>query len=214
MSRRETDATDPAGLRLPVRKRLVPGLALRAYAALASPGAVLRLFRREAELACAIAVGLDEARGRCALRIRRVAGLEPGGRDWSVYMVLDHLVMVNTAVTALVHALCASPGHRVEITSVDATPHLDAGPDRIDALRASVEHHTEVIERLGVLHGRESYPILGSVPSAPVSGAPVSIACRSNASHVVSTDSTAGYRCQPLSPPSPPRPPRPTGSPP
>ncbi|MBK1709625.1 DinB family protein [Marichromatium gracile] len=158
MSRRETDATDPTGQRLPAHERLVADLGLRAYAALSPPGSVLRLFRREAEQACAIAAGLDEVQGRRAVRIRRVAGLEPGGRDWSVYMVLDHLVMVNTAVTALVHALCVSQGHSVEIAPADVTPHLDAGPDRIDALRASVERHAEVIERLGVLNGREPYP--------------------------------------------------------
>ncbi|AHF03260.1 hypothetical protein MARPU_04695 [Marichromatium purpuratum 984] len=154
----ERDATDANRYQLPAHERLMVDLGMRAYVAFASPATVLRLFRAEAEQACAIAARLDEQQGRCAARVRRVIGLEPGGRDWSVYMVLDHLVMVNAAITALVHALCVTHGQRIEIGHADVTPHVDAGPDRIDALRASVERHAEVIERLGPLNAHAVYP--------------------------------------------------------
>ena len=143
---------------LPWHERRAAALYLRGQAALTTPAATLRRFRREAGMALAVADGLSEARGRQPVSIRRFPGLEPGFRDWSVYMVLDHLIVVNTGITAIVHALCTDHAYGIELLDEDVRPRADAGPDRIGALDAAVERYGDLIERLGRLDARERHP--------------------------------------------------------
>lgn len=150
---------DPAsGGGLPWHERRAGDLALRLYASFASPAAILRAFRRDALQARTLALGLTEAEGRRQVRIARFPGIEASSRDWSVYMTLDHLVMVNTAITALIHAICSDHNHGAEIGMEDVRPHVDAGPDRIQALEAAVERYSDMILRLGALRSRERHP--------------------------------------------------------
>jgi hypothetical protein len=131
---------------------------MRAYSAFATPAAILSAFRRDALAARTLALGLSEQQGRIRVPIRRFPGIEDTSRDWSVYMTLDHLVMVNTAITALIHAICSDRNHGAEIHLEDVMPHDDAGPDRVQALEATVERYTDLVERLGTLRSRERHP--------------------------------------------------------
>lgn len=158
MSRRDErdPATTSAGL--PWYERRAADLALRVYASFASPAAILRSFRSDALQARTLAQGISETQGRARIPIPRFPGIEDSSRVWSVYMTLDHLVMVNTAIMALIHAICVDHNHGAEIRIEDIMPHADAGPDRIQALEVAVERYTDVVERLGPLRSRERHP--------------------------------------------------------
>ena len=148
----------PAAGRIPAHERLVADLGVRLYASLVPPARILEHFRPEAEQALALTRRLPEDVCARPVRIRRFPGIEADSREWSVYMTLDHLVMVNTAITALIHAICSGRGHGVEIRLEDVRPHVSAGPDRVPALETLVERYAHQIECLGVLHSRTRHP--------------------------------------------------------
>ncbi|PQJ96264.1 DinB family protein [Chromatium okenii] len=143
---------------LPAHERQIADFGVRAYASVASPAAILRLFRTEAAHTLAMSRRLTRAQGLERVSIPRFPGIENESCHWSVYMTLDHLVMVNTAITALIHAICVDSDHDVEIELADVWPHEDAGADRIHALSAVVERYSRLIERLGPLRSRTRYP--------------------------------------------------------
>lgn len=158
MSGQAHDELDALRSGLPWHERRVADVMLRLYAATVSPDAILQSFRRDALAARDLAQEISEVQGRMRVRIPRFPGIEQGSCAWSVYMTLDHLVMVNTAITALIHAICSGHNHGAEIVMEDVKPHEDAGPDRIPALEAAVERYAEVVERMGTLRSREHHP--------------------------------------------------------
>jgi len=151
-----SDGTRDAGI--PRHERLAANLGVRLYASLASPASVLRLFQSEADQVLALTRGVPPELGTRPVSIHRFPGIERESRHWSLYMTLDHLVMVNTAITALIHAICSDRHHQAEIRLEDVMPHADAGPDRIEALENLVERYALVIDRLGHLSSRARYP--------------------------------------------------------
>lgn len=158
MSRQGQDDLESAHTDIPWYERRIADLGLHVYASVASPAAILRSFRSDALQARTLAQGVTEEQGRVRVAIPRFPGIEESSRNWSVYMTLDHLVMVNTAIMALIHAICTDYNHGAEIEVEDVWPHEDAGPDRIRALEVAVDRYTEVIERLGALRSRERHP--------------------------------------------------------
>ncbi|EXJ14340.1 DinB family protein [Imhoffiella purpurea] len=155
---RARDESHPPETRIPAHERLVADLGIRVYASFASPANILRRFSSEAERIIALSGRLTPEQGASPVRIRRFPGIESGSRHWSVYMTLDHLVMVNTAITALIHAICSDRHHDIEIRVEDVRPHADAGPDRVEALSNLVERYAHQIERFGPLTSRSRYP--------------------------------------------------------
>ncbi|NCA72141.1 MAG: DinB family protein [Sphingobacteriia bacterium] len=158
MSDPQRPQRDPARPGIPWHERRIADVALRLYASLHSPAAILESFRHDALRAGMLARGLSETQGRTPVRIARFPGIESSSRNWSVYMTLDHLVMVNTAIMVLLHAICSDHNHGAEIGLEDVEPHRDAGPDRIPALEAAVERYSDLVERLGPLRSRERHP--------------------------------------------------------
>jgi hypothetical protein len=157
MRRRLPQGADARGLGIPVHERLAADWGVRAYASLASPTTILGHFRSEAHRALALAHRVAEEDGVRPVRIPRFPGIEETSRHWSLYMTLDHLVMVNTAITALIHAICSDRHHGIEIRLEDVEPHRDAGPDRLPALESLVERYAHQIDCLGVLHSRSRH---------------------------------------------------------
>ncbi len=163
MTDREPDELDLPGAGIPGYERLVADLLVRGYASLASPKSILRLFRAEAGRAITLSRRLPHELGSRRVLIGRFPGIEDSSRHWSVYMTLDHLVMVNTAITALIHAVCANRNHGTEIRIEDVKPHAGAGADRVHALGSVVDRYSHQIERLGPLRSRarHSHPWFG-----------------------------------------------------
>lgn len=158
MTRQVRDDLESVHTDIPWYERRIADLGLRVYASVASPAAILRSFRSDALQARTLATGITEEQGRIRVAIPRFPGIEESSRNWSVYMTLDHLVMVNTAIMALIHAICTDHNHGAEIEVEDVRPHPDAGPDRLRALAVAVDRYTDVIERLGALRSRERHP--------------------------------------------------------
>jgi hypothetical protein len=143
---------------LPPPEGRIGALAVKAYARFAARTRVAAVFRDEAAAILRLARGIPEAVGRKPTRITRGIGMEPASREWSVFMTLEHLVIVNRGITAVVHALCADNNPGVELRIQDIQPHADAGPEHIEALAQSADRYLEIVERFGSLTCPQRYP--------------------------------------------------------
>ncbi|MEA3641402.1 MAG: DinB family protein [Lamprobacter sp.] len=166
-------STAPPPLELPGTgvswlERQLLGAGIRAAARFYGKDRLTQLFRQEAERAIALARGLSEAQGRQRVRVERFIGIEDSSRDWSVYMTLEHLVIVNTAIAAILPQLYSGSlvGTQVKIEEVKPVP--EAGPEQIDDLVALVERYSHIVEKLGNLRAgaRLPHPWFGALSAA------------------------------------------------
>lgn len=149
-------------------ERKLLGTGIRAAARFYGKDRLTRMFRDEAEHAMAIACSLSEAQGRARVRIERFIGIEDSSRDWSVYMTLEHLVIVNTAIAAILPQLYSGRVVGTEITIEEVKPVPEAGPEQLDDLAALVERYTDIVDKLGNLRAgaRLPHPWFGSLSAA------------------------------------------------
>jgi hypothetical protein len=161
-------SSQPSGaVGVPRSERVLIGKGLRLAAGFISKERLSALFRAEAERAITLARGLSEEQGRTRVPVERVFGVEAGHCDWSVYMTLEHLVIVNTAIAALLPQLYS--GHVVaEVRIEEAKPLPEAGPEQIEDLAGLVERYVEGVEKLGNLRAGTTlrHPWFGAFSAA------------------------------------------------
>ena len=109
-------------------------------------------------------VGVDEARR--PVTVPPMLGVDEEMRPWSLFMILEHNVIVNRSVTSVVRALALGEtpdGGGVIDPKRDVMPSADPGPEQIDLFRESVERHLEVVTGLPNLRGTRTkrHPVFG-----------------------------------------------------
>ncbi len=109
-------------------------------------------------------VGEDEA--RLPITVPPMIGVDEEMRSWSLFMILEHNVIVNRSITAIVQSLAVGeePGGAGAIDPKrDVMPSANPGPEQITAFRESVEGHFAVVEALPKLRGtlRKQHPVFG-----------------------------------------------------
>ena len=151
------------GAGIPGPERWLANLGLRVYARFASKESVLGLFRREAELAIGASSRFVTDEGRRPVLIKRIFGIEDSSRFWSVFMVLEHLVLVNYGIMQIIQDLCAKRSQIPRVRIEDVKPHHEAGAEQLDRLAETVESYATLIRGLNDLRtpGRHSHPWFG-----------------------------------------------------
>ncbi len=128
-----------------------------------SDEAASALFREETRKILRLVETTPITRAGTPVLIKRVTGIEDSSRNWSVYMVLDHLRIVDDGIARLLEALTRGqiPGHVTRIQ--DVKPSLDAGPETIGAFSDAVENYEATVRRLGTLgrSARHAHPWFG-----------------------------------------------------
>ena len=104
--------------------------------------------------------------GTLPVFVPRMMGIDEDMRNWSFFMILEHIAIVNRSVTSLVPSLVR--GEEPEGLSdfdpkKDVMPSPDPGIEQIHAFRSSVEDHLIVVSGLDRLRGslRIQHPIFG-----------------------------------------------------
>jgi len=109
-------------------------------------------------------VGVDEARS--PVTVPPMLGVDEDMRSWSLFMILEHNVIVNRTITAIVKGLALEEtpdtGGVID-PKRDVMPSPDPGPEQIDLFRESVERHLEVVSSLPKLRGTltKRHPVFG-----------------------------------------------------
>jgi hypothetical protein len=154
----ETPKLAPPGAGIPLAERQLIGLGLRAAARFLSKDRITELFREEAEQAMELARGIDVDRGHRRVLLPRFFGIEDSSRHWSVYMTLEHLVIVNSAIAAALPRLYAGREVTGEVRIDEVKPVPEAGPEQIEDLGRVVERYTDLVDKLGNLRAGISLP--------------------------------------------------------
>ncbi|MBK5968240.1 MULTISPECIES: DinB family protein [Thiorhodovibrio] len=156
------------GVGIPALERALLATSIRLTARFYSKDRITAMFREESRLALALASGLSVEAGQRRVRIRRFLGVESDSCNWSVYMTLEHLVIANTAITALLPRLYAGHDPGVDFPLEDLKPVASAGPEQLDSLATLLERYTEVVDKLGNLHAgnRCPHPWFGALSAA------------------------------------------------
>jgi hypothetical protein len=98
-----------------------------------------------------------EAASRRVL-IPRPRGLEDSSRYWSVFMVLDHLRIVNHGITEAIRLLASgqTPGRPASTAAVKPSPK--AGPEASAAFERSCENLERCVSAISDLRTAKKYP--------------------------------------------------------
>jgi len=114
----------------------LPGLELLAAKGLfhwqrsrASRAEATALFARERDAVLKLARGCGPERGRQRVLIKRLRGMEDSSRHWSVFMVLDHLRIVNFGCMEAIRSLSRGqvPTRTASTAAVKPSPEVDEG---------------------------------------------------------------------------------------
>lgn len=149
-------------------ERSVLAAAIRLSARVYSKDRITALFRQEVNRALALASSVTPEQGQRRVRIRRFFGVEADSCRWSVFMTLEHLVIANAAIIALLPRLYSGHDAALGLPTDDLQPIADAGPEQIGSLATLAERYAEVVGKLGNLHAgrRCHHPWFGTLSAA------------------------------------------------
>ncbi len=92
---------------------------------------------QEHDAILALARSRDAVTGAKRVLIRRLPGLEDSSRYWSVFMTLDHLRIVNDAISDAVSALLDGRVPPGAASTAAVKPSADVGAEVVEAFTAS-----------------------------------------------------------------------------
>ena len=110
-------------------------------------GNIMSLVRRVSVAEASIPVLID-----------RIVGIEDSSRFWSVYMVLDHLRIVNDAIGHIVDTLSNNQTLVQEVRIQEVKPDPASGPDVIQRFSQSAAAYESLVQRLGKLGTLQRHP--------------------------------------------------------
>jgi hypothetical protein len=125
---------------------------------LSSRDRATRRIRLELGRYLALADRLGEEQSRRSVRVPALAGVDEDMREWSFYMILEHNVIVNRTISALVESLARGEEPRtagVVDPKKDVMPSANPGPEQVEAFRQSVEAYLALMADLPPLRGTQ-----------------------------------------------------------
>jgi hypothetical protein len=113
-----------------------------------------------------LAQALAPEAGRHPVRVPPMLGVDEDMRHWSLFMILEHNVIVNRSISAIVASLAkGEPPTAIGVKDPkrDVMPSKDPGEEQIQAFQASVKTHLEVVSRLSRLRSTQTFrhPVFG-----------------------------------------------------
>ena len=123
----------------------------------------LRWFKLEAARIKALAGTVSAEQGAVPILISRVVGIEDSSRYWSVFMVLDHLRIVDEGISQIIQTLTDDRRFEQEVRIQDVKPRPQSGPQMIERFLKAVDGYESTVTRLGTLgrHVRHPHPWFG-----------------------------------------------------
>ena len=158
----------PPGAGLPTIERLIGKGMLTVRRWTGNPAAFTAQFHRERRAIADLYTGRDDDVLRREVLIPRLRGLEDSSRFWSVYMTLDHLRIVNTAIAGVMGALVqgrVTPGRS---STAAVKPGPDIGPEVVAPYEKSCEDLLAQVAAHPILKtkARYAHPWFGPLDAA------------------------------------------------
>ncbi|NND99909.1 MAG: hypothetical protein HKN47_21530 [Pirellulaceae bacterium] len=139
------------GAGLPRIERFVANRMLRLAAAAMKRSQLAKQMEQESAKIIALCDGLTADQGKQRVLIDRIVGIEDSSRDWSIYMTVDHLCIVNPAIEAIIESLAGGKPFDQVVRIEDVKPRVDAGPDSVDRFEQSVGQFQRTVQQIDSL---------------------------------------------------------------
>lgn len=152
MDRNDTNETG-----LPLIERVFLGAMLRTGALLPGPRRAIKLFSREANRVLQIVDEHDYDFAGTRVKIPRLQGIENASRNWSLYMVLDHLVRVDSAILNTIKCLCDGYQPLSEIAIADFKPDPDADVGVLETFQETAREFQRDVLALMPIHSKTRF---------------------------------------------------------
>lgn len=120
---------------IPAVERALLGSVLKISSTLIGPRTHLKLFAREANRILEIVDSYDYDFAGQQAKIPRLLGIEDTSRNWSLYMLLDHLIRVDREILTVIKELNRGYVPHGELQLADFKPDLDCGAETIEAFQ-------------------------------------------------------------------------------
>jgi hypothetical protein len=158
-----TQTLQPPGAGLPFFEIVWLRPAFKLMCIFTSEASASRLFRAEAEKIMRLVHTTPIKQCELPILIDRVHGIEDSSRNWSIYMVLDHLRIVDQGIPKTIEALTKGEALTRVIRVRDVKPSPNAGPETIERFNIAVEEYETTIKRLGTVgrSARHAHPWFG-----------------------------------------------------
>ena len=142
---------DAPGAGLPTSELIWLKIMFRVACHLISKSTGLRWFQSEAQKIQAVASQVSVSHAIVPVLIDRIVGIEDSSRYWSVFMVLDHVRIVDEGITQIITTLTNERRFQQEIRIQDVKPRPESGPETIDQFCRAVANYGSTIDQLGML---------------------------------------------------------------
>lgn len=123
-----------------------------------SLNAGLKWFKFEARRLVVLTGKVSTTQATVPVLIDRVVGLEDSSRYWSVFLVLDHLRIVDEGISQIMTTLTDDRlfGQEVRIQALKPSPQSDS--DTVSRFLKAVDDYEVTVTRLGILGRRVRHP--------------------------------------------------------
>jgi hypothetical protein len=148
----------PPGAGLPAFESAWLSIGFRFICAVISQRTAMQLFKSEAERILSLARSTSPKQGIVPVLIERITGIEDSSRYWSVFMVLDHLRIVNEGIALIIEDLSHDRPFTQEVRIQDVKPRRESGPETLERYVQSVATYEASINRLGKFGSRIRHP--------------------------------------------------------
>ncbi len=151
------------GAGLPILESTVLKFGFRALTKFKSRDYFACLFQDEADKIMQLVKSVEAKQGKQMTLIKRVRGMEDSSRNWSVYMTLQHLNMVNHGLSEVVKKLCSDSvagGEEKSLSEIkieDVKPDPEVGGEVISAFDKINQITMKKVSRIEQLNSSEKH---------------------------------------------------------
>lgn len=148
----------PPGAGLPRVELFFAQVGFRALNLVVSRRRASAWFRAEADRILGLVRALDPAAAARRVLVPRVAGLEDSSRYWSAYMVLEHLVTVDTGIGGVIATLAGGAAPDATVNTADFKPSPAAYATAIDRFEAVARDYLARVDAVPDLRTKVRFP--------------------------------------------------------
>lgn len=146
------------GAGLPPTERFIARIGFALVRRISSRDRLTRLFAHELELILELVGNCDPIAGSQPVLIDRIRGIEDSSRNWSVYMTLDHLRIVNEAIAAAIESLGRGIVPEGHVSIADVKPAAKRDASAIEAFEQACALYLSTIDNVANLKTAAKYP--------------------------------------------------------
>lgn len=148
----------PPGTGLPFIEHYLANLVFKVNCLFSTKQPLLKQFIQEGESIIALINSLSPTDGAKRVLIDKVFGIEDNSRYWSAFMVLEHLVIVNTGITSIINTLTEGKPFSGIVRIEEVKPHETAGPVQLDQFKQTIKNYVTMLNSIENLKTHLSHP--------------------------------------------------------